>query len=78
LSAFGSDDTGIIQVLWRFISRKGFFYKAYDISVRTQTDMSKTSYTAVRVQSSNIYRNQGYGYIFRKLLDIFKPMSCKI
>ena len=62
--------------MWRFIARNWFCYKAYDISVLPQTDISKTNYTAVTVQSSNIHHKQGYDYIFLPMLDIFKTISC--
>jgi len=78
LSAFGSKDKGIIHLPWRFISRNGFCYKAHDISVRTQRVTPTTKYTTVTVQSGNIHHNQGYGYIFRTMLHIFKPISCNI
>jgi len=44
--------------------------------VRTQTDISKTKYTTLTEQSSNILHKQGYGYLFRTMLDIFMPISC--
>jgi hypothetical protein len=44
-----------------------------------QTDIVETNYTAVIVQSSNIYYKQDYGHMFRLALVIFKPMpdDCK-